>query len=319
MFDQNGLIEIINNVAPVIASSPVIVKLFDCATDIIKTLYTPALTLKKGKAEVDVEFYRNQKNKELFENQTFTLYEITKLKNFVHTVSFAAEELSDINDENSDESVDFDWVMRFFDAVSNISNEELQKLWGKVLAGEMKQPGICSLRTLDIIRNLSQPEAEIFNELCSYVVESGDCTFIFNNGFQEYDGTNDKSRECIKNTSMKYSIHIIPMVECGLLSVDNALSTDFKTNNILTIHDERIICFIIANESKDNNLCIEPYFLTASGIELFKIISSSQNFTENTDYKICCYKELKEMYPDLKITAYSIISPNNFDNKNLLI
>lgn len=167
-------------------------------TDIFKTLYTPALALKKGKAEVDVEFYKNQRNKELYENQTFTLYEITKLKKFVHTVNFAAEELSDVNDEVSNESVDFDWVMRFFDAVGNISNEALQKLWGKVLAGEMKHLGVCSLRTLNIIRNLSQQEAEIFNALCSYVVESGDCTFIFNNGFQESDGTNDKSRECIK-------------------------------------------------------------------------------------------------------------------------
>lgn len=118
---------------------------------------------------------------------------------------------------------------------------------------------------------------------------------------------------------MRYSTHIIPMIECGLLSVDNALSTDFKTNNILTIHDERTICFVVADESKDNSLFIEPYFLTTIGIELFKIISSSQNFTENTDYKICCYKELKEAYPDLKITSYSIISPNNFDSKDLLV
>ena len=42
--------------------------------------------------------------------------------------------------------------MRFFDAVGNVSNEELQKLWGKVLAGEMQQPGSCSLRTMEVIR-----------------------------------------------------------------------------------------------------------------------------------------------------------------------
>lgn len=319
MIDQNGLIEIINSVAPVIATSPVLIKLFDTATDIFKTLYTPTLTLKNGKAEVDVEIYKKQKNMELFENQTFTMYEIAKLKNFVHTVNFAAEELNEENEQTcSDEPVDFDWLMRFFDAVSNISNEELQKLWGQVLAGEIKQPGVCSLRTLDIIRNLSQKEAKIFNNLCRYVVSSGDCTFIFSNGFHELDGTNEKSYAIIENTGMKYSTHIVPMIESGLLSIDNALTTDFKTNNILHMHDTSIICLIFADENKNNFLSIEPYFLTTSGIELFKIISSSPNFTENTEYKLCCYQELKETYTDLKISAYRITGTNSFENKDLL-
>ena len=42
------------------------------------------------------------------------------------------------SDEQVDTKIEFDWIMRFFDAVGNISNEELQRLWGKVLAGEMK-------------------------------------------------------------------------------------------------------------------------------------------------------------------------------------
>lgn len=89
MIDQNTLIEIINNTAPIIATSPVVVKLFECITDIIKTLYLPVLTFKKGKAEVDVELYKN-KNLQILDNQSFTLYEVTKLKNFLNSAKFAS-------------------------------------------------------------------------------------------------------------------------------------------------------------------------------------------------------------------------------------
>lgn len=55
MIDQNTIIEIINKGLPILASSPVLIKLIETVGGIVKTLYTPTLTLKNGKAEVDVE------------------------------------------------------------------------------------------------------------------------------------------------------------------------------------------------------------------------------------------------------------------------
>lgn len=318
MIDQNGLMEIINNAAPLIATSPVLVKLIGCVTDIIKTLYTPALTFKKGKAEVDVEFYREQKNRELFQNQTFTLYEINKLKNFANSVYFAAEELNNNSEEEVyNENVDFDWVMRFFDAVGNISNDDLQRLWGKILAGEMKQPGACSLRTLDIVRNMSQQEAETFVKLCRYVVESGDSMFIMNNGFMEYDGTNERSRECIKRDGLVYSTHILPLIDCGLFSAHNQLSYSFDTGEVLYIHSDTIVCFVW-DETKQKTLQIDPYFLTSSGIDLFNIIRSNPSFKEDREYKICCYKELKQQCPQLDFAAFNRLADDTHDDTDLL-
>ena len=307
MIDQNVLIEIINNTAPIIATSPVVVKLIECVTDIIKTLYLPVLTLKKGKAEVDVELYRKQ-NAQLLDNQSFTLYEVTKLKNFLNSAKFAAYELGNNEEtEVNDKNVDFDWIMRFFNAVGNISNDNMQQFWGKVLAGEIRRPGCCSLRTLDILWNMSQKEAETFDKLCRYVVHSGDCTFIFSNGFYEYDGTNTYSRACIAKDGLKYSSDIIPMIECGLISVDNNLSADFSNDNSLVINNKSIVCLVI-DETKSKRLTIEPYYLTKSGIELFKIISSGAEFTENREYMISCCKELKQNNPDLYFTASDIIN-----------
>ncbi len=318
MIDQNTIIEIINKGLPILASSPVLIKLFETVGSVVKALYTPTLTLKNGKAEVDVEIYRKQQEGKLMENQPFTLYEITKLKNFISSAGFAAMELQE-SDEQVDTKIEFDWIMRFFDAVGNISNEELQRLWGKVLAGEMKQSGTCSLRTMDIIRNLSQKEAGIFNKLSHYVLQSGDYYFILNNGFCGQNEDNVESYNYILKTGLKYSDSVIPMIECGLLSVDNALATDFESNNVLSIQNQEIACFIIANsDSRLNYISIEPYFLTKSGIELYNIIQRMSDYHVNNDYFIICLRELKKQYPNLTFSAHRIMGENNFEPNDLL-
>lgn len=318
MIDQNTIIEIVNTSLPILASSPVLIKLVESVEDVIKTLYAPALTLKNGKAEVDVEVYRKQQNDRLLENQTFTLYEITKLKNFVNSANFASIELQRNDEQDVGDDIDFDWIMRFFDAVGNISNEELQKLWGKVLAGEIRHSGTCSLRTMDIVRNLSQNEAKIFNKLSQYVLQSGDCYFILNDGFCELNEYNIKSHEYILKTGLKYSESIIPMIECGLLSVDNALATDFESDNVLSIQNQKIVCFVIAYGIGRHSISIEPYFLTTSGIELYNIIQSMSDYNVNVDYPILCFRELKNQYPNLTFSVHKIIGINDFEADDLL-
>lgn len=47
--DSNQLIELINNNLPIIAASPVVVKLIESMGNVVKTLYLPTLTYKKVK------------------------------------------------------------------------------------------------------------------------------------------------------------------------------------------------------------------------------------------------------------------------------
>ncbi len=88
----------------------------------------------------------------------------------------AAEEL---HKETSvpDEKPEPEWVSRFFEISSGITSEELQYLWGRILAGEIKHPGSFSLRTLDVLRNLSKREAENFVKLGNYILRSGEKAF----------------------------------------------------------------------------------------------------------------------------------------------
>ena len=78
-----------------------------------------------------------------------------------------AQELGDR--EVHDHEVDHDWTARFFNAVQDVSSEEMQQLWARLLAGEIERPGQFSLRTLDTLHGMSVGEARLFDEACNYV------------------------------------------------------------------------------------------------------------------------------------------------------
>ena len=60
-------------------------------------------------------------------------------------------------------------VCCFVKAVSALpwifSNEKMQEIWGKILAGEANKPGNFSRKTLDIVEELDQNDASFFQNL----------------------------------------------------------------------------------------------------------------------------------------------------------
>ena len=99
--------------------------------------------------------------------QRVQFQEEKRLANIGSVVAQAAQELGDR--EVQDHDVDHDWTARFFNDVQDVSSEEMQRIWAKVLAGEVDQPGQFSLRTLDALHNMSVGEATLFAEACNYV------------------------------------------------------------------------------------------------------------------------------------------------------
>jgi hypothetical protein len=65
-------------------------------------------------------------------------------------------------------AVDDDWMANFFEKCRNISNEQMQSVWSRVLAGEVNEPGTFSRRTVNAIADLDQADCEMFTRLCSF-------------------------------------------------------------------------------------------------------------------------------------------------------
>lgn len=89
-------------------------------------------------------------------------------QNIESVTAIAAEQLA-MESEVSGDPVDSDWAARFFRYAEDFSNEQMQNIWGRVLAGEVKSPGAFSYRSLELIRNISAKEAQLFSTLASRV------------------------------------------------------------------------------------------------------------------------------------------------------
>ena len=101
-------------------------------------------------------------------------------------VIYAEEELQKDSSEPPQDSPKDDWLLRWRECAAGVSSDELQQIWGKVLAGEVKSPGRFSLRTLEFLRNLSQAEAQAIERISPFVIS--DVLYRGNNAMLEAEG-----------------------------------------------------------------------------------------------------------------------------------
>lgn len=207
----------------------------------------------------------------------------------------------------SKEPVDQGWVNRFFDSVADVSDEDLQKLWGKVLAGEIKQPKSYSLRTLETLKNLSKHEAELFQKIIPYVLSLGGSLFLSsNNGLLE-----------------KYGImygEIIALDECGLINSGGlvSLSPLVSYTKPVAIYNRSKLVMLHGLEPNEVKISIGEFGLTRAGKELFHILDC--NFNDEYIYDFA-EETAKHNSQKIKVTVHKINYINsdkiNYDDRVL--
>ena len=237
----------------------------------------------------------------LFSNNKITYIELYKCNNFLKIARRADKFIREENSKAKEDDFNIDWFMRFFDAVGNISNEELQDLWGKVLAGEVSNPNHCSLRTLEQIRNLSVSEARSFDALCRLVLTSGDSQFVFPSGFYDEEQSDHECIAIVRGMSLHYGRDIVPMLESGLMTRDHDLAIYLKRGEGLEMHNENVACTITNKQNKELLFQQEAFLLTSSGLELFNIIRQEKSFSQDTEYALACFRYLKKTNKSLDV------------------
>jgi hypothetical protein len=117
-------------------------------------------TKAKGKIEVE-GMYRTEEEKR-------------KLENRAAAVKVAIDEINESSPEASYQDakseIEDDWLNLFSRLAEDKSSEELQSLFGKILAGEIKRPGSFSLRTIQLLGTLSKKDAETVSDCFSFVL-----------------------------------------------------------------------------------------------------------------------------------------------------
>ncbi|MBR2929459.1 MAG: DUF2806 domain-containing protein [Oscillospiraceae bacterium] len=166
----------------------------------------------------------------------------------------------------SDEPVDADWITRFFDIIKDISNEEMQYVWGKILAGEISMPNSFSLRTLEIIRNLSRQEAEAFQKILPYTLRLNEKMFVISD------------TDILKKYGIRFG-SILVLDECGLISSDSMISlnveiTDTDPEVLFSKNRVAVLKGVSPNQAK---LSFGVFSLTRVGKELATALEYESN------------------------------------------
>jgi hypothetical protein len=94
--------------------------------------------------------------------------------------SITAQAIPLLEDGAKPEEMENDWITNFFDKCKLISDQEMQSLWSKLLAGEANKAGTFSKRTIELVSQLDKADAQLFTIFCSFAFVTGRITpFIF--------------------------------------------------------------------------------------------------------------------------------------------
>lgn len=222
--------------------------------------------------------------------QRLVAKEIRRQENIDSVVEMAAKNLE--GKTVSDRMVDEDWATRFFDIVQDVSKSEMKVLWAKILSKEIEKPTSYSLRTLEILRNITFEEAELFRRLSDFVLKQGDC-FVF-----DKDSNMDRYGLCYND--------LAKLRESGLLqsgeSVFRSYMTD-KTNfvNINIVYRDQLIHISLSPSNKALRLPI--FILTQAGCEIYELIDVKYNW----DYINSFASFIKTEHPGSKVLCGTIL------------
>lgn len=314
-------VDVVVNTGKALITSPAV-------QGVVSSLIT-TLFVRKGENAKVVEALKAKEfekvTEELLETGRLSYVELYKCRNFLKIAKRADEMMAACHEDDIESEQDeskaqdkfsFDWLMRFFDAVGNISNEDLQRLWGEVLASEIIRPKACSLRTLDMLRNMPPEEAKTFYSLCQYVMQSGNIYYIDSAGFLCEEDGHQECRDYIKNKGLSYEEHIVPLLEAGALSQDHDMALYISRQTNLEVHNDKICGIVMYHDDTPALFRRDAYLLTASGRELFHIIHNGNDFETDEEYTLLCLKDMKESNPAFYVGAFKISEGGS--NVNLL-
>ena len=254
------LIEMVSNAIGTIYEPRKIKKLADAEAYKIEKITSAAnetnfngeIEFIDGKIKISNNDIINQEIKSLVTNEVKRLF--NEKENIKKIADFAYKELENDKSEIKNE-IDEDWNINFFDKGRKIYSEDLQFIFGKILAGEIKQPGTYSKRLLGLLSNLSQKEATIFSKIAKYTLKNTN-----NNSFIISDD------EFLKSLNITLD-EIILLEEAGLI---NSNPLTISGTNIYE-YKNYLINFM------DSQPRLGVYFLTKSGCELENIVNNQIN------------------------------------------
>lgn len=281
-------------------------KLIEAVSQGIGAIYEPTKIRRKAKAQADASLIKARgdiEKQELLKRafNRLAFQEMGRQENIENIIKIAAASLPGVV---SEDPVDKDWISRFFDECKDVSNEDLQKIWGRILAGEVAKPGSCSRKTLAILKDLSQDDAELFINFCSYIwsressvyMNEKDNRIVFNEAFYFVPIDPVALERFLDHCAMSYN-HCLHLESLGLIHCKKDISINLGRYDTLIYNNlKHIICENSCNV--DGLGEISCFLLTQVGIELLSVSTVEPKWNYYYD---CC--EFLKNYHDVYLSC----------------
>lgn len=204
----------------------------------------------------------------------FLAEELKKQENIEDIVRRADTLLNE--DKNSHESkgeVNQGWIFNFMEGAGKTYDDKLKDYWAKLLAGEIRQPGSFSLRTLDVLRNISNEEGKLFERFSQFVFLQEQMSFIFHDG---------------NKYGMNY-YYLSKLREAGLLQPGEQVAfTIAAPKEASSRIIQRFVCgnkYIELTTYPDSKDVVVPVcLLTQAGRELYELTEHKDNMSYLKDF-----------------------------------
>lgn len=241
------------------------------------------------------------------EAKAFSVLNIRKtfkhIKNQKSIADLALENAKENTDFSEKSGVSEEWLDRFMDSARFVSSEELQLVWGKILANEFERPGSTPPNMIRVLSEITPKMAKAFRLICSMFIlvfplkEDGNIEDkrVMKRFFVPFNGNEDRLH------SMGIGFDTLTELDTlGVLKFESLAG--YKTKGIE--HKRILICvgdnLDVIEKHKNNEIPIGNVMLTSVGAAL-------QAITESV--KIESYHDMIRNY----LTSNSVTLANEHD------
>jgi Protein of unknown function (DUF2806) len=173
----------------------------------------------------------------------------------------AESAIAHVSEKNSSEKVDENWKTRFFNIAEDVSEPQMQELWGRILAGEVAVPGSYSVRTLEVLKNLSKEEAELFQKIRYLSLDQGQILKV-------------RGETDLGSSGISFD-EILHLREAGLLADGDSLSSEMhipENRNFMILGYNGKVLLIELSDKTVKQIDLNVLVLTKAGVELLSLI-----------------------------------------------
>ncbi len=212
----------LDTVADLAGLGKVGIRLIEKISDATGVVYEPTRITRRAKAEAKAEIMRAKADVEVADiqrraAQRFISEQTLMQANMEEIIEKAS---SRISEDASPEDVGNDWLLNFFDKSRLVSEDEMQDLWARVLAGEANNPGSYSRKTVNILVDLEAEDARLFNYLSNFRLTPGYVTrqdVVDAEVMSHFVATNDSFLVVLDKNHSVYTGHGFNYISIGRL------------------------------------------------------------------------------------------------------